>query len=101
MTAHLDTIWVATGSAVVLSVALCCAIVRLLSERRLDRNRGGAAHAFRGQGEAILVAELLEEAAERGQGIRLNWPEDDFEASPIRPDGWGQYPTAELPRITD
>lgn len=57
----------------------------------------GPRHLFRGQGEAITVAELLEDAVERGEGVRLNWPVDDLDFSPIRADELGQYPTVILP----
>ncbi|HEU5471339.1 MAG TPA: hypothetical protein VFV67_11850 [Actinophytocola sp.] len=56
-------------------------------------------HRFYGQGEAITVPELLEEAIGNGHGLRLNWPVDDFAASPIRPDDQGQFPTVILPTI--
>ncbi|MFL6141752.1 MAG: hypothetical protein ACJ72N_07770 [Labedaea sp.] len=58
-------------------------------------------HRFRGQGEAITVAELLEDAIERGVGIRLNWPEDDLDRSPIQADEQGQFPTVVLPSLHD
>ncbi|HEU5471026.1 MAG TPA: hypothetical protein VFV67_10265 [Actinophytocola sp.] len=64
-----------------------------------DYRRPG--HLFRGHGEAITVTELLEEAIERGEGIRLNWPTDDLHASPIRTDEQGQFPTVILPRVGD
>ncbi|HEU5472416.1 MAG TPA: hypothetical protein VFV67_17320 [Actinophytocola sp.] len=64
-----------------------------------DYHRPG--HLFRGQGEAITVAELLQDAIERGEGIRLNWPTDDLYASPIRADEQGQFPTVILPMVKD
>ena len=62
---------------------------------------GRSVHRFRGQGEAVTVAELLEDAVEQGEGLRLNWPTDDASASPIRADGLGQFPTVVLPRMVD
>lgn len=77
--------------AVGLAWAICC----LVADKRTAQM-----HVFRGQGEAITVAELLDDAAERRAGVRLNWPTDDREFSPIRPDDRGQYPTVILPRIS-
>lgn len=79
-----------------LAVGLAWAICALVAD-----NRGRPkTHVFRGQGEAITVADLLDDAAERRAGVRLNWPTDDREFSPIRPDDRGQYPTVILPPIS-
>ena len=57
-------------------------------------------HVFRGQGEAVTAAELLEEAVERGEGIRLNWSDDDVdEIERMRPFVQDQFPAAILPRV--
>lgn len=81
-----------------LLVGLAWAVSCLRTAGR-QRRRGRSPHVLRGQGEAVTVAELLDEAAERSDGIRLNWPEDDLDRSPIRPDDRGQFPTVILPRV--
>lgn len=110
----------AMGAGLVLALALGGAVGWLIAGSRRDRQRRRMVrgqmqgrvrgirnnperpvHRFRGQGEAVTVAELLEEAVEENRGLRLNWPEDDFEASPIRPDERGQFPTVVLPKVGD
>lgn len=91
----------ALGLAVSLVVALAWAIWWLVASARRDR-RGAArpAHRFRGQGEAVTVAELLRDAQERGEGFRLNWTEDDLNTiGLIRPYARDQLPTTILPKI--
>lgn len=99
----MDELLVAAGIAVVLIVAMAGAVWFLMA--RCLRNRRGrttTTHLFRGQGEAVTVAELLEEAAERGEPVRLNWPEGDLdEADRMRPYVQDHFPTAILPKIDD
>jgi hypothetical protein len=115
----MDEVQAAMSAGLVLAMALGGAVGWLVSGSRRERQRRRAVrdymqerrgirdepvrpvHRFRGQGEAITVAELLEEAVEEGRGLRLNWPADDFDASPIQPDEQGQFPTVVLPRIGD
>lgn len=94
---------VAAGVAVVLAVALAAAawflVARCLRDRR---SRTTTTHVFRGQGQAVTVSELLEEAAERGEPVQLNWTEDVLdEAGRMRPHVEDQFPTAILPKIED
>ncbi|HEU5472232.1 MAG TPA: hypothetical protein VFV67_16380 [Actinophytocola sp.] len=100
----MDQLRIALALMVPLVVALGCAISFLVGDTRRARRRRAARrsrHRFRGQGEAITVAELVDDATEKGQGIRLSWPEDDLYRSPIRPDELGQFPTVILPRVDD
>jgi hypothetical protein len=98
----MDEVLVAAGVAVPLVVALVCAVWCLVANSRRERPRRGSTHVFRGQGEAVTVAELLNDATERGEGIRLNWPEDDLdERGLVRPYAQDQFPTIILPRIED
>jgi hypothetical protein len=114
---------VALGVMVPLVVALTWAIWWLVASARRERRRRQAAevygsryqveggfmgaheapaHLLRGQGEAVTVAELLEEAIERGEATRLNWPEGDLDqAGWVRPYAQDQFPTAILPRVED
>jgi hypothetical protein len=93
MDAHLPAL------AVIVPVAVLAGVVVWLVVR-WRRRRPGSAHLFRGQGQAVTVAELLEEAAERGEGVRLNWPDTDLdEAGLVRPYVQDQFPTAILPRL--
>jgi hypothetical protein len=77
----MDTLLVWAGVVAVLLVALVSAIWLLVALNRKDRRRKHrpTRHVFRGQGEAVRVTELLEEARERGEGIRLNWSTADEE----------------------
>jgi hypothetical protein len=98
----MDEVLVAASIAVPLLVALVCAVWCLVASSRREGRRRGAAHVFRGQGEAVTVAELLNEAAERGEGVRLNWPEEDLDERGLaRPYAQDQFPTMILPRIED
>ncbi|MFL6140842.1 MAG: hypothetical protein ACJ72N_03085 [Labedaea sp.] len=115
----MDAAWAVVGLTASMCVALSWAIWCLVASARQERrwravrhhassDQTGAIdgyerpiHRFRGQGEAITVAELLEEAIERGEGIRLSWPTEDTQASPIQADELGQWPTAVLPRVED
>lgn len=95
MDAHLSAL------AVIVPVAVLAGVVVWLVVR-WRRRRHRSAHLFRGQGQAVTVAELLEEAAERGEGVRLNWPDTDLdEAGLVRPYVQDQFPTAILPRLSD
>lgn len=83
---------------VVVPAGILASLVCWLLIRRMRRE--GPAHLFRGQGEAVTVAKLLEEATERGEGVRLNWPDTDLdEAGLVRPNARDQFPTAILPRL--
>lgn len=95
--------WLVAGVAVVLTVALAGAVWFLVARFLRDRrNRTATTHVFRGQGQAVTVAELLEDAAERGEPVRLNWPEDHLDkAGRMRPYVQDQFPTAILPKIED
>jgi hypothetical protein len=115
----MDVVLVWLGAVVSLVVALAWAIWWYVASVRRDRRRqrvaaayagryrvaGGlwadtrAAHLFRGQGEAVTVAELLDEARERGEAIRLNWPDEPGHAGRVRPYALGQLPTAILPPV--
>ena len=115
----MDTGWAIVGLAVSLCVALSWAIWCLTASTQRQRRQramrhhastdqtggiggyGRPIHRFRGQGEAVTVSELLDEAIQRGEGIRLNWPTDDLPASPIQADHLGQFPTAILPRVRE
>ena len=111
----MDEVHMAAGAILVLAMALGGAVGWLVGGSRRARQRRWITrgylhvreeaqrriHRFRGQGEAVTVAELLEEAVEEGHGLRLNWPQDDLLCSPIRPDDRGQFPTVVLPRIGD
>lgn len=97
----MDEWWVA-GIAVVLAVALAGAVWFLVSRCLRDRrSRTATTHLLRGQGQAVTVAELLEEAAERGEPIRLNWPNDLDGAGRKWPYEPQQFPTVILPKIED
>lgn len=111
----------ASGVTVLLVVALAWAVWWLVGSSRREQRRERAvadyarryqvdagfigdhespAHLFRGQGECVTVAELLEEAVERGDGIRLNWPEDNLDdVGRVRPYVRDQFPTAVLPPV--
>jgi hypothetical protein len=87
--------------ALVCSVSLVVGLVAVCWLVRARRRRGPA-HLFRGQGEAVTVDELLEEAKQRGEGVRLNWPQTDLdEAGLVRPYVQDQFPTAILPPIDE
>lgn len=113
----------ALGMTVPLVVGLCSAIWWLVASSRRERRRRRAAtdgndrrdqaapsstrqrdrpaHLFRGQGEAVTVAELLEEARERGGSVRPDWPKERLdEAGWVRPYARGQLPTVVLARVT-
>lgn len=91
----------AIGIALSLVVALAGAIWFLVANsQQKRRTREATGHVFRGQGETVTVAELIEDAAERGEGIRLNWSGEDFdEAGQVRPYAQDQFPTVILPKI--
>lgn len=93
--------WLVVGVTVPLTVALAGAIWFLVASGRRDRQeRNAPGHRFRGQGEAVTVAELVEDAVERGEAIRLNWPEGDIdETGRTRPYAQDQFPTTILPKI--
>lgn len=94
--------WLVAGIALAVAVALAGAVWFLVARCLRDRrSRSATTHLFRGQGQAVTVAELLEEAAERGEPIRLNWPNDLDEAGRMRPYEPQQFPTAILPKIED
>ncbi|HEU5471100.1 MAG TPA: hypothetical protein VFV67_10635 [Actinophytocola sp.] len=96
----MEEVHAAVGAGVMLVVALGGAVGLLVSDTRRQVVRRPI-HRFRGQGEAITVAELVADAREEGRGLRLNWPVDDFLASPIRADERGQFPTVVLPLVGD
>lgn len=93
----------ALGIIAAVTVALAFIACLLVTQDRSsqhtdDRNR----HVFRGQGEAVTVAELLADAKERGDPTQLTWtPDDEDKAALIRPYVQDQFPTAQLPRIED
>lgn len=93
--------WIALGIIVVVTVAFAFVTCLLITEDKARQHTDEQhQHAFRGQGEAVTVAELLADAKERGEPIRLNWPTEDVdEAGLMRPYVQDQFPTAELPRI--
>jgi hypothetical protein len=97
----MDEVIIAAGIAVPLFVELIAAITYLVAVCRRKRERGApTSHVFRGQGEAVTVAELLEDAAERGEAVRLNWSRRDLDAaSCVRQDTPDEFPTAILPRV--
>jgi hypothetical protein len=99
----MDEVVVAAGVAVPLFVALLAAITYLAATcRQQRRRRTPTGHVFRGQGEAVTVAELLEDAAERGDGIRLNWSRKDVDAAGrVRLDSLDEFPTAILPNVAN
>src|SRR2546429_78312 len=99
----MDEWLVAASVTVSLTVALGGAIWFLVASGRRDRQeRNAPGHRFRGQGEAVTVAELVEDAVERGEAIRLNWPEgDNVETGRVRPYAQDQFPTTILPKIDD
>lgn len=108
----------AASFIVPLTVALAWAVWFLVAQYQAERQRQTPTrHVFKGQGEAVTVAELLEDTIEQGEGVRLNWSEADeakasdrwFGIRPYakdqmgteiipRPDDW---PTEILPRIDD
>lgn len=50
----------------------------------------------------MTVAELLEEAVERGEPTRLNWPADNLDkAGRVLPFAQHHFPTAILPQVED
>lgn len=91
----------AWGLVVVLVVALVAVIWLLVMQcRKTPQGQPSTRHVFRGQGEAVTVAELVAEAKEQGEGVRLNWPEDDLDrARPMRPYIQDQFPTVILPVV--
>ena len=97
----MDEVVVAAGIAVPLFVALVAAIAYLVTIcRRERRRRPSTGHGFRGQGEAVTVAELLGDAAEHGEPVRLNWSQRDLDASRHgRPGIRDKFPTAILPIV--
>jgi hypothetical protein len=116
----MDELFMALGVTISLVVALAWAIWWTVASVRRDRRRQRVAaayarryqgepgllgdtrpaHRFRGQGDAVTVAELLDEAGERGDGLRLNWPEHDLDrAGRVRPYVQDEFPTAILPRV--
>jgi hypothetical protein len=99
----MDEWLVAAGAAVPLMVALAFAVWFLVARCGRDRReRRTTRHVFRGQGEAITVQELLDDAADKGEPTRLNWPEDDFNnAGLMRLYVQDQFPTAIFPTIAD
>src|SRR5687767_4693489 len=99
----MDRVLLAASFAVPLFVTLVGAIWLLVaSSRRERRERVPTGHVLQGQGEAVTVAELLEEAIEQGEPIRLNWSEDNVDAvGRVRPYVQNEFPTAVLPRIED
>lgn len=99
----MDHLLVAASVTVPLIVALAGAIWYLVAIVRRDRlERNASSHRFRGQGEAVTVTELIEDAVERGEGLRLNWPQDDIDnTGRVRPYAQDQFPTAILPKIDD
>lgn len=135
----MDTVLVALGLAVILVVGLCGAmwwlVASSLRERRQRHQRQAAAdfargssarvrfrgddehpaHVFRGQGEVVTVAELLEAAREHDDGVRLKWRERDEARTRVtasgslnaqcwpgvRPYAQGQLPTVVLPKPSE
>jgi hypothetical protein len=99
----MDRLLVAASVTVPLIVALTGTIWYLVALVRRDRQeRNALSHRFRGQGEAVTVAELVEDAVERGEAIRLNWSADDIaETGRVRPYAQDQFPTTILPKIDD
>jgi hypothetical protein len=99
----MDEVLVAANVGLPLCVALIGAIWYLVaSSRREQRKRAPMSHAFKGQGEAVTVAELLEEAVEQGDSIRLNWSVDDLDSfGRVRPYVQDEFPTAILPKVED
>ena len=97
----MDRLLVAASVTVPLIVALTGAICYLVAIVRRDRQeRNATGHRFRGQGDAITVAELVEDAVERGEAIRLYWPEGDIdETRRVRPYAQDQFPTTILPKV--
>ena len=99
----MDKTLVTSSVAVPLLIALISAIWFLVANsRKKKRKHAPTDHVFRGQGEAVTVAELLEEAIEHGDGIRLNWSKDDLDAlGRVRPHVQDEFPTAVLPRVEE
>lgn len=95
--------WIALGIIVVMTVAFAFIICLLVTQDRSSQHTGERnRHVFRGQGEAVTVAELLAEAQERGEPIQLNGtPDDEDKAALMRPYVQDQFPTAQLPHIED
>jgi hypothetical protein len=74
--------------------------IQTAAETRSTGDLNHPAHLFCGQIGAVTVAELLEKAAQQGEGTRLNWPEvDPDDAELIRPYAQDLFPTAILPRV--
>ncbi|MFL6142510.1 MAG: hypothetical protein ACJ72N_11685 [Labedaea sp.] len=98
----MDRLLVAASFVVPLTVALAWATWYLMALGRSYRRQPSMSHVFRGQGEAITVAELLQEAVEQGEGMRLNWTGADLDAGGrVRPHMRDEFPTAILPRVRD
>lgn len=112
----------AAAFVIPLSVALAWAIWYLVAQYRAEQQRRTPTrHVFKGQGEAVTVAELIEDSAEQGGGVRLNWSEEDEARAHsrwpgIRPyvqdqlgteimrsaiNAEGDFPTEILPKIED
>jgi len=99
----MDEPLMAWGLVVVLVVALVAVIWLLVMQcRKTPQGQPSTRHVFRGQGEAVTVAELVAEAKEQGEGVRLNWPEDDPDrphaTRPFVQDG---FPTVILSKVGD
>lgn len=108
----------AAAFVIPLTVALAWAISFLVAQCRAERRRRTPTrHVFKGQGEAVTVAELVEEATEQGEAIRLNWSAEDearahsqwFGIRPYAKDQMGteiiqkpdDWPTEILPKVED
>lgn len=67
----------AAAIVIPLALALAGAICLLVAQNRATRRPVPTRHLFRGQGEAVTVAELLDNTLEQGKGAQLNWSADD------------------------
>jgi hypothetical protein len=86
------------GGIIVAVLAVAFVTCLLVTRDRNDRHtQGRNRHVFRGQGEAVTVAELLADAREKGKPTRLDQPAvHPSEAWLMRPYIHDQFPTVKL-----
>jgi hypothetical protein len=117
----MDELLTAAGVVVPIAVALTAVLWWMLASARHRRRRWQRAaectwryplpvrvkayrpaHMLGDHSEAVTVAKLLDNACERGESVRLNWPVDEMgESELVRPNAQDEFPTAVLPPVDD
>lgn len=80
---------------IAISVALALGLAAFFLAVKAERRR-------RNQGQAVTVAELLEDAKQHGEPLRLNWSRDELDAyGRVRPEAHDDLPTGVFPAVRD